>query len=261
MLGIETEEELHGWLVKGVFVLGVVTYIATSFITAPYGRHVRPGWGLTVNTRLGWVLMESPSAVWFAIVYSWGEHRLETTPLIAASLWECHYVYRSYVYPFLIRTNKDKGMPLTVMLSGDFYNMINAYVNARYLSQFGDYRYNEDEMLARPSFYAGIALFVFGLSMNIYSDQVLINLRKSGESGYKIPHGGLFEYVSSPNYLSELLEWAGWAMLTQSPAGLSFVVYTATNLVPRALSNHRWYQDKFREEYPASRRAIIPFLW
>ncbi|GMF16302.1 unnamed protein product [Phytophthora lilii] len=246
MLGFSTEEELHGWLVQGVFALGVVTYVATTFITAPYGRHVRPGWGPTVNTRLGWVLMESPSAVWFALVYSWGEHRFKTTPIIAASLWGYHYTYRSYIYPFLIRTSKDKGMPLTVMLSGDFYNMINAYINARYLSQFGDY--SGDVALARPSFYAGLALFVFGLSMNIYSDQVLINLRKPGESGYKIPHGGLFEYVSSPNYFSELLEWAGWTLVSQSPAGLSFLVYTATNLVPRALSNHRWYQDKFRED-------------
>jgi 3-oxo-5-alpha-steroid 4-dehydrogenase 1 len=258
VLDIATEEDVHGWLVKGVFALGVVTYVATTFITAPYGRHVRSGWGPTVNTRLGWILMESPSAIWFAIVYFWGEHCFETTPLIAAWLWGCHYAYRAYVYPFLIRSSPEKRMPLTVMLSGDFYNTINAYINARYLSQFGDY--SGDDAFARPSFYVGLALFVLGLSMNIYSDQVLINLRKPGESGYKIPHGGLFEYVSSPNYLSELLEWTGWTLLSQSPAGLSFAVYTATNLVPRALSNHRWYQDKFREEYPASRKAIVPFL-
>ncbi|KAG1691994.1 hypothetical protein DVH05_025972 [Phytophthora capsici] len=258
-MGIETEAELHGWLVNGVFALGVVTYAATTFITAPYGRHVRPGWGPTVNTRLGWVLMESPSAIWFAAVYSWGDNRFETTPVIAASLWVCHYVYRSYIYPFLIRTSKHKRMPLTVVLSGDFYNMINAYINARYLSQFGDY--SEDTPFTRPSFYVGAALFAFGLSMNVYSDWILINLRKPGESGYKIPHGGLFEYLSSPNYFSELLEWTGWTLLSQSPAGLSFTVYTATNLVPRALSNHRWYQDKFREEYPANRKVILPFLW
>jgi 3-oxo-5-alpha-steroid 4-dehydrogenase 1 len=258
VLDIATEEDVHGWLVKGVFALGVVTYVATTFITAPYGRHVRSGWGPTVNTRLGWILMESPSAIWFAIVYFSGEHCFETTPLIAAWLWGCHYAYRAYVYPFLIRSSPEKRMPLTVMLSGDFYNTINAYINARYLSQFGDY--SGDDAFARPSFYVGLALFVLGLSMNIYSDQVLINLRKPGESGYKIPHGGLFEYVSSPNYLSELLEWTGWTLLSQSPAGLLFAVYTATNLVPRALSNHRWYQDKFREEYPASRKAIVPFL-
>ncbi|ETL94307.1 hypothetical protein F441_08001 [Phytophthora nicotianae CJ01A1] len=259
MLGIEAEDELHGWLVEGIFALGIVTYVATTIITAPYGRHARPGWGPTVNTRLGWVIMESPSAIWFAVVYLWGNHRLALTPLIAASLWECHYLYRSYVYPFLIRTHKDKRMPLTVMLSGDFYNIINAYINARYLSEFGDY--SGDDPFSRPSFYAGVALFVFGLSMNIYSDQILINLRKPGESEYKIPYGGLFEYVSSPNYFSELLEWTGWTLLSQSPAGLSFAVYTATNLVPRALSNHRWYQDKFRGEYPTNRKAILPFLW
>lgn len=243
-------------LIKGIFALGAVTFMVTTLVTAPYGRHARPGWGANAGhaTRLGYHgepvghLVRSRLLVGLAV-----------TPLIAASLWECHYVYRAYVYPFLIRTSKDKRIPVTVVLSGDFYNMINAYINARYLSQFGDY--SGDDPFVRPSFYAGVALFVFGLSMNIHSDLVLINLRKPGDSAYKIPYGGLFKYVSSPNYLSELLEWMGWTLLSQSPAGLSFAVYTAANLVPRALSNHLWYQEKFRGEYPTKRKAFLPFLW
>ncbi|KAF1795681.1 Elongation factor Tu-type domain [Phytophthora cactorum] len=233
MLGIETEEELHGWLVKGVFALGVVTYVATTLITAPYGRHVRPGWGPT------------PIAIWFAVVYLWGDHRFAMTPLIAASLWGCHYVYRSYVYPFLIRTNKDKRMPLTVMLSGDFYNMINAYINARYLSQFGDY--SRDDPFTRPSFYAGVALFVFGLSMNIYSDQVLINLRKPGESEYKIPYGGLFEYVSSPNYFSELMEWR---------AG-RFCPIASGSFVPTEATKEQLKQEDKKEEQTQEKESDV----
>jgi len=30
-------------------------------------------------------------------------------------------------------------------------------------------------------------------------------------------------------------------------------------LLPRALSNHRWYHETF-DEYPAKRRALIPGL-
>lgn len=254
-----TERELHAWLVRGVFALGAATFAATSLVTAPYGRHNRPGWGPSVNTRLGWVLMESPSVIWFALVYSWGDERWAATPVVAAALWLCHYGYRAGVYPFLIRASRDKPMPLTVVLAGDAYNMVNAYVNARHLSQFGDYR--GDDPLGRPSFYVGAALFLLGLAVNVHSDQILICLRGPGETGYKIPRGGMFELVTSPNYLGEIVEWAGWSLLTQSPAGWSFAVYSATNLVPRAIANHRWYLDKFRDAYPRRRRAIVPFLW
>lgn len=254
-----SEQELHGWLVVGVFALGAITWVATSLVTAPYGRHNRPGWGPSVDTRLGWVLMECPSALWFSLVFSWGDHRWQTTPVLGAALWLCHYVYRAGIYPFLIRSSPSKRMPLTVVLCGDAYNMVNAYVNARYLSQFGNY--SADDPFARPSFYAGAALFVFGLAVNIQSDQILIHLRKPSETGYKIPHGGMFELVTAPNYLGEIIEWAGWSLLTQSPAGWSFAVYTATNLVPRAISNHGWYLDKFKETYPRNRRAILPWIW
>ena len=35
--------------------------------------------------------------------------------------------------------------------------------------------------------------------------------------------------------------------------------YTAANLAPRAITNHRWYHEKF-DDYPKKRRAVIPFL-
>ncbi|TYZ58997.1 hypothetical protein PybrP1_002149 [[Pythium] brassicae (nom. inval.)] len=254
-----SERELHAWLVRGVFALGAVTFVATSVIKAPYGRYARPGWGPTLNTRLGWVLMEMPSALGFALVFALGDHCTEATPLAAAALWCTHYFYRTFVYPFLIRTSKAKRMPLTVVLAGDFYNTINAYVNARYLSQFGDYA--GDDPFARPSFYVGTLVFVVGLAVNIHSDQVVIHLRKPGETGYAIPRGGMFALVSAPNYFGELLEWCGWSVLSGSPAGWSFAFYSATNLVPRAVSNHQWYLEKFKETYPKHRKAVIPWLW
>lgn len=256
-----TEQELHAWLLWGVFALGLVTFIATRFVViAPYGRHVRAGWGPSVNPRLGWILMELPSALGFLLVFLYGDHRAQATPMIAAGLWCTHYWYRAFVYPFLIRSDAKKGMPLLVMLSGDFYNVINAYVNGRYLSQFGDYE--GDVPWTRTSFYVGLVLFAVGLAINIHSDQVLINLRKPGvTSGYVVPHAGLFAYVSAPNYFGEILEWCGWSILAQSPAGWSFAVYTATNLVPRAISNHEWYHDKFKDSYPKERKILIPCVW
>ena len=61
-----------------------------------------------------------------------------------------------------------------------------------------------------------------------------MNLRKTKGNGYHIPEGFLFKYVSCPNYLGEIIEWLGWAILTLSPAGLVFFIWTFSNLVPRA---------------------------
>ena len=55
---------------------------------------------------------------------------------------------------------------------------------------------------------------------------MLFRLRSLGETGYKIPRGGLYERVSCPNYLGEMLEWIGWALAAWSLAGLAFAVFT-----------------------------------
>jgi protein-S-isoprenylcysteine O-methyltransferase Ste14 len=70
----------------------------------------------------------------------------------------------------------------------------------------------------------------------------------------------LFEWVSCPNYLGEIVAWAGWALATWSPAGLVFAVWTFANLAPRAWSHHRWYRSNF-PEYPKERKALVPGVW
>ena len=56
-----------------------------------------------------------------------------------------------------------------------------------------------------------------------------------------------------------MIEWIGWAILTWSLAGAAFAIYTIANLLPRALQHHRWYKSQFAD-YPADRKAIIPYL-
>lgn len=49
-------------------------------------------------------------------------------------------------------------------------------------------------------------------------------LERGRHGGYKTPRGGLFEWVSCPNYfgVGETLEWLGWALMTWSRAGFGF---------------------------------------
>ena len=78
----------------------------------------------------------------------------------------------------------------------------------------------------------------------MHADNVLLGLRKHGKTGYVVPSGGVFRFISCPNYLGEILEWTGWAVATWSLGGLAFCVFTAANLIPRARSNHQWVPEK-----------------
>jgi protein-S-isoprenylcysteine O-methyltransferase Ste14 len=235
-------------------VLAVLTYAGLLFIVAPYGRHGRGGWGPTVPARVGWVVMESPAPLVFFGVYLAGSHSGALVPLIFLAMWQTHYLQRTFVYPFLMRSGA--RMPVSLMAMAITFNVLNAFINARWVSEYGTY---VASWLADPRFLFGFVLFAGGLALNLSSDRTLRGLRAPGESGYKVPQGGAYRWVSCPNYLGEIVEWTGWALATWSLAGLAFAVYTFANLAPRAIANHRWYHERFAD-YPPQRRALVPFL-
>jgi steroid 5-alpha reductase family enzyme len=102
-------------------------------------------------------------------------------------------------------------------------------------------------------------LFIAGFFINQYHDHLLIQLRKSNGADYKIPFGGLFRFISCPNFFGEIIEWGGFALLTWCLPSFSFFLWTLVNLLPRAIDHHRWYKKTFAD-YPKNRKAIIPFL-
>jgi len=235
------------------FALAVVTFVALRLLPAPYGRYARAGWGPTLSARTGWLLMESPAVLFFAGVYAFGRHRTEAGPLVLLCLWQLHYVHRAFVFPFRL-LNAAKRMPASVAGLAVSFNLLNGWINARWISDLGTY---PSTWLRDPRFIFGAAVFVVGLLINVSSDRALLRLRKPGDHGYHIPRGPLFEWVSCPNYLGEIIEWFGWALATWSWAGLAFAVYTAANLAPRALTHHAWYRRQFAD-YPKRRKALLP---
>jgi steroid 5-alpha-reductase/3-oxo-5-alpha-steroid 4-dehydrogenase 1 len=145
---------------------------------------------------------------------------------------------------------------MAIVAMGFVFNVVNASLNARWISHLGPYA---DGAGGGWWLWFGGAVFVAGWVLNLWSDNRLLGLRRPGESGYRIPRGGIFELVACPNYLGEIIEWVGWAVASRSPAAVAFAVFTVANLVPRALSHHRWYRREF-SDYPARRRALVPFV-
>jgi hypothetical protein len=252
-----TELALHRTLTWVMFGFGAATLVALSLITAPYGRHARTGWGPTTSARTGWIVMEIPAVVAFAIIYAAGQHRANTAPLVLLAIWQAHYAYRALIYPFRLGP-RAMPMPWVIVLTGLVFNTFNAYLNARWISHLGDYPV---ATLTTPWFVAGTLIFAAGLLLNRAADRALFALRatSSGERRYSIPRGKLFERISCPNYLGEIVQWFGWAVLTWSLPGLACAVYTLANLAPRALAHHAWYRAQFAD-YPPKRRALVPFV-
>lgn len=241
---------MYGWL-----ALAVVALCALWFVDAPYGRQARSGWGPGIPNRLAWFLMEVVLLISFGVTLLVSGVELSGPTWVMAGLLTVHYVNRSLVYPWRTHT-KGKVMPLSVMLMSVAFNSVNGFFLGADLTRLN----RAVDWFEDPRFWAGLLVFVAGMALNWHSDGILLRLRKPGETGYKVPHGGAFRWVTSPNLLGEILEWIGFAILTWSLAGLTFAVWTCANLIPRARSNQRWYVEKF-PEYPAARRTLLPGLW
>lgn len=142
--------------------------------------------------------------------------------------------------------------------------IVDGYVHGRYLTKFASY---DEDWLYDPRFISGVFLFIIGMAINVHSDHTLRNLRKPGETGYKIPRGkddnryqhclllafhtgffpgGLFEYVSGANFFGEIVEWVGYGLASWSLVGLTMPVLTLSNTIPRGIHHHR-YDITYRE--------------
>ena len=152
-------------------------------------------------------------------------------------------------------------MPLGIVLMGMVFNTLNALMQGGWIFYVSPADYYAGGF-SQPFIYAGGALFLAGMAVNIHSDSIIRRLRRPGDTRHYIPRGGMFRYVSSANYFGELLEWTGFAVASWSWAGAVFAWWTFANLAPRAASLRRRYEQEFGEEFTSLRRKrIIPFIY
>ncbi len=239
--------------------IAILVHFTMFFITAPFGRHTSEKWGPMINNKIGWVLMEFPSLGIMLYFLLFGTYSFNSFVWILFGLWIFHYTNRTFIYPMRIKATPKK-MPLFIVINGIFFNLMNAGLNGYYLSELApknDYALN---WLNTPQFILGLILFITGLAINWKADTILINLRKPGETGYKIPQGFLFKYISSPNLFGEIIEWSGFALMAWNLPAFTFLAWTFANLVPRAKNHHDWYLNTF-SNYPKERKIVFPFIF
>ena len=161
---------------------------------------------LPVNPKLSWIIQECPSFLvpFYLLVTS--SKAVASMNSLVLSLMIIHYFQRSFIYAFLIRSSKPVPISITVMAF--LFCTWNGFQQGLSLTQVnqvpGDF--------LSPNILVGVGMWLLGFLGNLHADHILRNLRKYGETGYKIPRGGLFEYVSAANYFAETIEWSGFAI-------------------------------------------------
>ncbi|GAA5798988.1 hypothetical protein HPULCUR_004397 [Helicostylum pulchrum] len=239
------------------FVMAPVLF----FIDAPYGRFAGTlGANFSLPGKASWFIMEAVSPILFLSSVILARPTWTPFQLILTSAWLIHYVNRTIIYP--LRATSMAPIHVLAVVSAVVFNGLNGYTNGIWVGRHSDSVY-------QFKFWFGIGLWAAGFVSNIYHDTLLFKLRKKSidkntsdkKKRYSIPYGGLYNYISCPNYFSESMEWVGYAIAAHSslPAFI-FVMATVSNLFPRAIRTHEWYKDTFKD-YPKSRKAVIPFVY
>jgi 3-oxo-5-alpha-steroid 4-dehydrogenase 1 len=240
-------------LILILFFAGVV-FLLLFFISAPYGKFLRKGWGPSIRSKWAWMVMESPSPVLMACLF-FISHQKSSPQIIFICLWMIHYLHRTCIYPFT-QSGSNKSYPVLLVLMASLFNYFNGFINGYGIFHLREY---DQSWLHSWQFITGGLIFASGFYINKKADEKLRRLRDGNKEEYDLPKGWLFNYISCPHYFGEIVEWCGWAITTWSLPGMAFFIFTFANLFPRGIASHKWYKEKF-PEYPSGRKAIIPFL-
>jgi 3-oxo-5-alpha-steroid 4-dehydrogenase 1 len=258
-----TGDVVYDTLLAAGLVFAALVFVISWFLPSPYGRFASSRFGVSLGPRLGWCLMELPATLSFLWFYFHGPRRAELVPVVFLVMWLIHYANRGFLFPLRIRAARGQtaSFSLLVIGAGWAVTSLHGYFHASFFTRLHVYT---PDWLRDPRFIIGFVVYYVCFALNVHSDAIIRNLRTpdevaAGVKRYRVPHGGLFRWVTNPSYLTELCGWAGFAVCTWSLAGVFVLLVSIGNLVPRAFATHRWYRERFAD-YPSERKALIPFV-
>ncbi|XP_022968321.1 3-oxo-5-alpha-steroid 4-dehydrogenase 1-like [Cucurbita maxima] len=201
---------------------------------------------------LGMLLAYTP-ALLAGVLSLWFFPNEDRRTLLLKSALTLHFLKRDLEVLFVHKYSSKMVFDTAIIISSSYFSSTALMIYTQHLSK----------ALPEPSIdlkNIGLALFLIGIIGNFYHHFLLSKTRKQGETGYRIPQGGLFNTVICPHYLFEIIEYFGFAFISQTFFSLSFAFGTAFYLAGRSSATKRWYASKF-EDFPNHIKALLPFVF
>lgn len=250
-------------LITAVLINGVALYTAGFMETRGTHMQYSKFWNqmksssdsqtpAKVSSRIGMLIFYTPAFLGGVIgLVLFPDESLRF--VLLASCLTIHFLKRDLEVLFIHKYSGSIAVDHSIVISFLYFITTAGIIYAQYLSR----------ELPEPSVdlkYAGVALFLIGITGNFYHHYILSQLRKAGEKAYKIPRGGLFSLVICPHYLFEILGFLGICFISQTIYAFFFTLGMTVYLVGRSYATRKWYLEKF-EDFPKDVRALIPYVY
>lgn len=188
-----------------------------------------------------------------------GERVIHPVQTYACIYWCFHYFKRIMETFFVHRFSHATSPVSNVFRNCAYYWTFGAFiayhVNHPHYTPVGDLQMK-----------VGFGFGIICQLANFYCHILLKNLRgPDGSGGYQIPRGFLFNIVTCANYTTEIWQWLGFNVATQTVAGYIFLVVAASIMTNWALAKHRRLRKLFdgkdgKPKYPRRWVILPPFL-
>lgn len=209
--------------------------------------------GPKVPSKIGMTLLYFPSAMLGICIYlgSFGLDSFFPTKSRTFVLTTLHFAKRTLECLFLHKYSGSMPLSSSIFISSLYILTVIA------LSFFVIPEEEKNSTMQS----IGTFLFVVGMIGNYYHHYLLAKLRQPGDKSYKVPVGGLFEYVAAPHYLFEIIDWFGMAIVSQHFMNIYLTIGMTGYLMQRSIAQTKWNQKNLKEKYPKERKHLIPFIF
>ncbi|MEM7160721.1 MAG: DUF1295 domain-containing protein [Myxococcota bacterium] len=231
---------------------------ATGWTSFGYSKFAKRERRFALPSRLGMLVIYAPAVVlvWLPLVL----RGVEMTPwhLLVATLISLHFGKRCLEVLFVHRYSGVMNLG-SVLLICSLYSSVSLLLGEVAATEVGASGMPTEGFELWLGI--GLALWILGTVGNLHHHRLLAGLRTPGESGYKVPRGGLFGLVATPHYFLEVVGWWGFALVFHHVAAACIVWTMMLYLAGRAHNTRKWYRERMADQLPSGWKRMIPFVY